>query len=100
MTLGSQGFTCSGKLPFSAVSLPFASDKLQKVCIQNEKEVMKAVLVSACLTAARRPRCNLLRVRAFGTLKGRAGLLRACCCPQLTFTASLLPGGNCSRVWG
>ena len=95
MDLGSQGFSCLGKLPFSAISLPFASDKLWEVCIQNEKEVMKPVQVSACLTAARRSRYNLLRVRAFGALKGaqdRAALL------QLTFTASLLPERSCSRL--
>ena len=100
MHLGSQGFSCPGKLPFSAVSLPFASDKLWEVCVQNEKEVMKSVLVSACLTAAQRSWYNLLRVRASRALEGRAGLLKTCCCPQLTFTASLLPGCSCFRVWG
>ena len=58
------------------------------------------MLVLACLTAAQHSRYNYLRVGACGALEGRAGLLRACCRPQLTITALLLPGRSCSRVWG
>ena len=37
MDLDSQGFSCTSKLPFSAMSPRFASDKLWEVCVLNER---------------------------------------------------------------